>query len=261
MDRSAIDKIAQTAEDKLLLAKLWDKIQQGIRKNILAYTCFLSPRELQIAEYLFGACDGLHRFGGYSDAERQMLIYLPDYLESECLFYEDSPVICLRASFYQEDHLTHRDFLGALIGIGITRESVGDILVSNGTCDFFVTPQVAPFLLQNFESAGRTKVKLERIPLLQVSPPEPKLTEIRDTVASVRLDSIVSSGFRISRAHACDAIAAGRVAIDGVPCQKPDRILTEGCKIACRGSGKIRLTQIGHKTKKDRISVIIHRYE
>ena len=261
MDRNRIDKIAQTQEDKLLLAKLWDKIQTGLQKNILAYTCFLSPRELQLSEYLFGTFDGLHRFGGYSDAERKMLVFLPEYLNNDFLYDDESPVVCLRASYYQEDTLTHRDFLGALIGSGITRESVGDILVGEGTCDFFVTPQVAPFLLQGFESAGRTKLKVEQIPLSQVSLPAPKLTEIRDTVASIRLDSIVSSGFRISRSHACDAIAAGRVSIDGVPCQKPDHSLTEGCKIACRGLGKIRFTQIGRKTKKDRISVILHRYE
>ena len=78
MDRSNIDKIAQNAEDRVLLAKLWDKITAGMRKNIPANTCFLSPREQEMANYLFGCPEGLHFFGGYPDAERKMLVYLPD---------------------------------------------------------------------------------------------------------------------------------------------------------------------------------------
>ena len=74
MDRSNIEKIARTPEDKLLLAKVWDKINAGIRKNIPANTCFLTLRELDMTKYLFGDLEGLYSFGGYPDAERQMLI-------------------------------------------------------------------------------------------------------------------------------------------------------------------------------------------
>ena len=83
MDRNNIEKIAQSPEDKLLLAKLWDKINAGIRKNIPANTCFLSPRELEMAKYLFGEPEGLYAFGGYADSERKMLVYLPEYLEED----------------------------------------------------------------------------------------------------------------------------------------------------------------------------------
>ena len=71
MERSNIEKIAQSAEDRLLLAKLWDKMNAGMRKNIPAATCFLSPRELEMAKYLFGEQEGLYAFGGYGDAERK----------------------------------------------------------------------------------------------------------------------------------------------------------------------------------------------
>ena len=71
MDRSNIEKIASSSEDRLLLAKLWDKINIGIRKNIPANTCFLSLREQELAQFLFGQCDGLHVFGGYAEAERK----------------------------------------------------------------------------------------------------------------------------------------------------------------------------------------------
>lgn len=260
MDRNHIEKIAHTPEDRLLLAKMWDKITAGIRKNIPANTCFLSPRELEMARYLFGDVPGLYAFGGYADAERKMLIYLPEYLEEDALYDSDSPCVCLRAGFYQADSPSHRDFLGALMGAGIGRETVGDICVGKSQCDFFVTAEMAPHLLQSFTSAGRTKLHLSQIPLAQAQIPEPEVREIKDTLASLRLDSVISSGFRIGRSLASQYISAGKASIDGLPCEKPDKPVAEGSRVSVRGLGKIRLVQINGKTKKDRISVVIHRY-
>ncbi|MGN0976749.1 MAG: RNA-binding protein [Faecousia sp.] len=260
MDRNNIEKIAQTPEDRLLLAKLWDKINAGIRKNIPANTCFLSPRELELAKFLFGEPDGLYTFGGYAEAERKMLIYLPDYLDKTALWEADSPVCCLRAAFYQGDSPSHRDFLGALMGAGIGRETVGDILVDKGSCDFFVTQEIAPYILQNFTSAGRTKLHLAQISLAEASIPEPEVREIKDTLASLRLDSVIASGFRIGRSLAAQYVTSGKAAVDGLPCEKPDKAVSEGMKISVRGLGKIKLHSVNGRTKKDRISVVIHRY-
>ena len=260
MDRNNIEKIAHTLEDRMLLAKLWDKINAGIRKNIPANTCFLSPRELEMARYLFGEPEGLYAFGGYEDAERKMLVYLPEYLEESALFEEDSPCVCLRALFYQGDSPSHRDFLGALMGAGIGRETVGDICVGKEHCDFFVTQEIASYILQNFTSAGRTKLHIEHIPLTDADIPQPEVKEIKDTMASLRLDSVISSGFRIGRSLASQYVSSGKAAIDGLPCEKPDKQISEGQKISVRGLGKIKLVQVNGRTKKDRISVVIHRY-
>ena len=260
MDRRNIEKIAHNPEDRMLLAKLWDKINAGIRKSIPAHTNFLSPREQEMARYLFGEPEGLYAFGGYGDAERKMLIFLPEYLEEAALYEEDSPCVCLRAEFYQGDTLSHRDFLGALMGAGIGRETVGDICVGKERCDFFVTAEIAPYILQNFTSAGRAKLHLERIPLNQAVIPEPEVKEIKDTMASLRLDSVISSGFRIGRSLAAQYVTTGKAAIDGLPCEKPDKPVGEGAKISVRGLGKIKLHSINGRTKKDRISVVIHRY-
>ena len=260
MDLSNIEKIATNPEDRVLLAKLWDKINAGIRKNIPASTCFLSLRELEMARYLFGQLDGLHTFGGHPDAERRMLVYLPEYLDECSLYQSDSPLVCFRATFYEGDALTHRDFLGALMGAGIGRETVGDIYVGKGSCDFFVTQEIAPYIKQNFQSAGRTKLHLQEIPLDLVIEPNPEIKEIKDTLASLRLDGVVASGFRISRNAAVQYISAGKVAIDGLPCGKPDKLVIQGAKISLRGLGKIQLTTVNGQTKKGRISVVIHRY-
>ena len=260
MDRSNIEKIAHTPEDKVLLAKVWDKINAGFRKEIMTNTCFLSLRELDMTRYLFGDVPGLVSFGGYENAERQMLVYLPEYLDESALVEDGSPVVCLRATFYEGDSPSHRDFLGALMGAGIARETVGDICVGKGSCDFFVSTEIAPYILQNFTSAGRTRLHLEQISLSEVCVPEPEVKEIKDTVSSLRLDSIISSGFRIGRSAAAQYVTAGKAAIDGLPCEKPDKQVDAGAKISVRGMGKIKLKTVNGLTKKGRISVVIDRY-
>lgn len=260
MDRSKIDKIAQAQEDRMLLSMLWDKINAGIQRNIPAHTPFLTLRELEMARYLFGEPDGLFAVGGYPDAERKMLVYLPDYLDESWLVTEDSPICCLRCTFYEGDTPTHRDFLGALMGEGIARNTVGDICVDKGSCDFFATSEITPYLLQNFSSAGRTKLRICQIPVSDANIPDPEVKIIKDTLASLRLDSVISSGFRIGRSLAAQYIAAGKVSVNGLPCDKPDKVIVKGSKISLRGSGKILLAEVNGQTKKGRISILIHRY-
>ncbi len=213
-----------------------------------------------MARYFFGNEPGLFYFGGYPDAERKMLCYLPDYLDESSLYDDDSPVVCLRATFYDGDCPSHRDFLGGLMGCGVERDVLGDILVSKGSCDFFVTAQIAEYIQQNFLSAGRSKLHIDPLPLSQVQMVELTFTEIKDTVASTRLDSIISTGFRIGRSLASQYISAGKAAINGLPCEKPDKLIDEGMKISVRGLGKIKVHSVSGQTKKGRIWVVIHRY-
>ena len=183
------------------------------------------------------------------------------YLESlEPDFSSDGPMVCLRATFYEKEDLSHRDFLGALMGFGISREAVGDICVGSGSCDFFVTNEIAPSLLQSFYEVGRVRIRLCQIPLADANIPEPEIREVRDTLASLRLDSVVSSGFRIGRSLACTYISSGKAAINGLPCEKADKQIAEGAEISVRGLGKIKLYSVNGQTKKGRISVVIHRY-
>lgn len=257
MDRRNIDKIAQSPEDRVLLARLWDKITAGMGKNILACSGFLSPREQEMAQFLFGNADGLTFYGGFDAAQRKCLIYLPDYYHETP---EDGPIVCLRATFYKDDHPSHRDFLGALMGFGIDRACVGDICVGDGYCDFFVLADIAPHLLRDFESAGRTRLKLSVLPLWEFTPPEEKTESFYDTLPSLRLDAVIAAGFRISRTRAGEFVQAGKAAIDGLPCEKPDKLVEEGACVSVRGLGKMKLAAIRGKTKKDRIGAEILRY-
>ena len=261
MDKSDIAKFAQTEEDKILLAKLWDKIIAGVNRNVMVNTGFLSPREVQMAWWLLGEIEGLRVFGGHEASKRKMLIYLPDYLDEDVLLGEDSPIVCLRAEFYEGDNLTHRDFLGALMGIGIGRETVGDICMNSDSCDFLVTAQIAPYVLQELKYVGRAKLlQIQPVPLNQLQMLVGEVKLILGTLASLRLDSVVAGGFHISRTLASQYIRAGKVAVDGLSCEKPDKVLTEGADVTLRGSGKICLFRVNGKTKKGRILVEIHRY-
>ena len=257
--REQIARMAQTKEDEMLLARVYERMTNAAARSIPASTCFLSKREQMLAAELLRGQD-IRFYGGPPMAEREICCYLPDYLDEASLYGEDSPCVCLRAAFFQGDSPSHRDFLGALMGAGVGRETVGDICVDKGSCDFFVTAEIAPYLLQTFTSAGRTKLHLRQIPLSGVHIPEPEIKEIRDTLASLRLDSVISSGFRIGRSLAAQYVSAGKAAIDGLPCEKPDKPVPEGAKISVRGLGKIKLAAINGRTKKDRISVVIHRY-
>jgi len=250
--------VSENDEDRYLFSKIYDRLTGAERKNIPGFTAFLSPREQVLTERMLKGLN-LIFWGGHDDAERKVCCVLPDYLDESSL-WEDSPVAAVRAEYFEKDILTHRDFLGALMGCGIKRETVGDIYVREGACDFLVTKEVLPYILQNFCSAGRTKLHVEQIELTQLFVPQRTVKEIKDTVSSLRLDAIVGSGFGMARGKAAALIAAGRVSLNDLPCLKSDKLLQEGDKVSARGFGKLVLTQVGGKTKKDRISIMLERY-
>ncbi len=254
-----IAKVAETDEDRILFARIYDRITSAEQKNIPGTTCFLTPREQVLTKRMLPHA-ALHFFGGTAEAERTVCCWLPDYLEEDWLTGEDSPIAAVRATFFEKDKLTHRDLLGSLMGCGIKRETVGDIYVGEGTCDFLVTREILPYVLDNLLSAGRTRLHVEQIPLETLAGPVLTVKEIRDTVSSLRLDSIVGSGFGMARGKASALIETGKVSLNDMPCIKPDKLLSEGDKISARGFGKLVLSQVGGKTKKDRISIILEKY-
>ena len=256
-------RIAQLAEqdkDKILLARIYDKISGAEQRNIPAATCFLSKREQILVQRLLPNVS-LRFFGGYHGAERAICCYIPEYYAPDSwLMGEDGPVGALRAAYFAGDTLTHRDVLGALMGSGIKRETVGDIIMGAGQCDILVTREIQPYVLQNLESAGRTKLHLTSLPLDAITPPEVQKQEICSTVAALRLDSVVAAGFGLSRGKAALYIESGKAAVNWLPCDKPDKNVAEGDQISVRGLGKLELTAVGGKTRKGRNGIIISRF-
>ena len=260
MDKQrCISAAAETEEDRLLLARIYDKLTHGAERDFFACTGFLSPREQAMTRRMLPSLP-LVFFGGCDGAERRMACYLPEYLDEDYLMSEDGPAAAVRAAYYEKDTLTHRDFLGSLMGAGIKRETIGDIYVSTGQCDFLAVRQILPYLLENLVSAGRTRLHLAAIPLADIQRPIVERQEMRDTVPSLRLDCLVGAAFSMARGPAAQLIAAGRVAVNDLVCLKGDRQLREGDRIAVRGFGKAALSAVGGPTRKGRISVVLERW-
>ena len=257
--REKIARLAQSKEDEVLLARVYERITLAAQRNVPASTCFLSKREQMLCQELLRGED-FRFFGGTELSEREVCCYLPEYLGESWLYSQDGPIAAVRATFFENDKLTHRDFLGSLMGSGIKRETVGDIYVGEGSCDFLVLREILPYVLQNLVSAGRTKLHLEEIELSGLHVPQQSVKTVRDTVPSLRLDGIVSSGFSISRGKAADYIASGKAELNYLPCMKGDKQVQEGDVISIRGLGKIKLETIGGNTKKGRISIEISRF-
>lgn len=262
MDKGALlDRFGLSGEDRMALAKVLDKAEQASGRNIPASTDFLSPQQQAQAQDLLrlagisGASYVLQ--GGYEGAERQLLLFLPDWMEPESA---GAPICCLRAEFREEEKLTHRDFLGSLMGMGIVREKVGDILVAPGSADLLVLEGVADFLLQSWNSAGRAKLRVAAIEPENLHIPTVQRKEVRDTVSSLRLDAVAASGFRLARGKAAALIESGKVQLNWRECVKPDKLLEAGDVVSARGFGKFELGEVGGLTRKGRISIVLQVY-
>ena len=133
-------------------------------------------------------------------------------------------------------------------------------MVGDGACDIFVFRELAPYLLQNLTGAGRAKIRVEELPLESVAPPEKQVKTVRDTVSSLRLDAVLSTGFSVARGKAADLITAGRVELNHRPCVKADRTVNEGDVMTCRGLGKCVLKEVSGLSKKGRTMIVMERY-
>ena len=147
--REQIARMAQTKEDEMLLARVYERMTNAATRSIPASTCFLSKREQMLAAELLRGQD-IRFYGGPPMAEREICCYLPDYLDESWLESEDGPIAAVRASYFEGDTLTHRDFLGALMGCGVKRETIGDIYVAECRCYFLVPREVLRYLLLYF---------------------------------------------------------------------------------------------------------------
>ena len=156
--------------------------------------------------------------------------------------------------------LSHRDFLGSILGLGLDREKVGDLLVGEGECHILALEDVADFLILHLEQAGRVRLKTAPLPLHQLTPPAVNVKAIRDTVNSLRLDAVAASGFSLSRGKAADLISSGKMQLNHRECLKPDRPVAEGDVISCRGLGKCVLKEVGGPSRKGRIMIGLERY-
>ena len=239
-------------ENSEFYRRIDDLSSRAERRGIVTRTAFLTPAEqYALQQYYHG--DGLLLTGGQPDCERQAAFFLPEFMTPEDLdIAEHIRAVRLEAHFGAPGH---RDYLGAMLGLGITRESLGDIRIDGSTAYAFCLPTVAPVLLEELKMVGRWGVTVTACALEDVPPPVRKVKALSFTVKSLRLDAVTGAMFGLSRTVAAEQIRMGLVSLNYNLCDKTDAPVQEGDVISLRGHGKGRLAALGGRSKKDRLFV------
>ena len=246
-----LGKLSADPEERLLLARALDKLELCRTRNIPAHTQFLSLAEQAAAERLIAASGHpAHLFwGGFGDAERKLCVFLPDWMSPEDWRLDaDCPLSAVRIACPPGGGLTHRDYLGSILGLGITREKVGDLR------------ELEHVLLSQLDQVGRQRVRVSPMAPADLTPPVRQVKQIRDTVATLRLDAVAASGFSMSRSKMADLISSKKLMLNGRECDKPDRPVGEGDVLVCRRLGKCVLSTVSGPSKKGRTMILIERY-
>jgi RNA-binding protein YlmH len=247
-EKSFVDKAAEWLEDA------------GKRKQV-KLTDFLDPRQMFILQSLAAREDGalLRMDGGYDEAERKRAVVAPEFIDPA---YESIGVKVL--SVTSEDtrisELDHGDYLGAILGLGVKREKIGDIHVHEWGSHLLVAEEMAPFFSLHLSQVGRLHVFTELLPLEKLQPSRQQMDELFCTVASLRLDGVVSEATRLSRAKVLPPIQAGRCKVNWKVEEDPSRTVKEGDVISLQGFGRFKIISVDGLSKKGRIRLQIGKF-
>lgn len=256
-------------DEAQLLARAADLFAAAERGEI-THTAFLTPREQKRLEAQYaGRRDSCFFAGGYAAAERKRMFFLPDYLsclegEAREAFLAEAiapslVALAVRGSGYRT--LTHRDYLGAVLNLGIERDAIGDISVTGPAEAVLLTDTLmARFLEENLTHVSRDAVRVAAITLPQDFDGGRKFEQRVDTVASPRADAVVAALCNLSRERAQALFAAALVEVDYEPLEKYDREIAAGAVITVRGHGKFIVRSLSDKTKKGRYRLVADRY-
>ncbi len=265
MDKnSLINRYAESNDERIKFAHIVDLAERCEKRNVVTATAFLTESERARVDMLLrGLGFGSFVFwGGYEDAERTCAVFLPDYIEEISNESADITFVGVKVDKFNKNEadFSHRDILGSLMGLGIERESVGDITAKGGEGYFAVKKSVLPFVLDSLEKIGRYPVEVRECPDM-VFERNDDFEENTDTVASMRLDGILASVFSLSRSVASDKISAGLVQVNGLTQKKCDSDVKEGDKISLKGSGKVVLLKTDGISRKGRIRIVFRKYK
>lgn len=253
-------------EDKILLSRTEEMADACRTKYMLTHSVFLDLRQRSLVQQQMKMAGGLTFgfYGGWEDAERVIAVFMPEYIAAETpeehfsAEPEDNPLTVLRMTRKKgSPDLSHRDYLGALMGLGIRREVTGDILVREDGADVIVLRSMADFILSSLSQAGRSSLTVEEIGMEELIVPKTAGKERAVSVASLRLDSLIGAAFGLSRSKSMEAVKSGIVFVNGVETTKPDAVLEEGDKIVLRHKGRVIIQAVGGKTGKGRTHVTL----
>ena len=246
---------------KALLARANDALELCEKQYVPKAFGFLSPADAEVLRQAFGKKsfgDGINFkfFGGYSDAERCLFLVYPDYAESTV---DEEFIALIEITGRDISELKHRDFLGSLLGLGLKREKIGDILVSEDRCLVFVLSDIKDYIVTNLDMVARCGVKVRVCDFGDVKIPPREYDEIRTTVASLRLDSVIGAALKTSRTAAVEVIREKRVSVNWQENTDPAEKISPNDVFSVRGVGRFKLTEEITRTRKDRLGICIQK--
>jgi len=247
-------------EELMLQKRLIELSKIAYQRNIVSFSDFLNLNELNILHTTpkqeFFSC--YETFGGYECAERQMVAFLPDAL----CYEKNYPITTLKITPLMKkfsEKLSHRDYLGALLNLGIERSKLGDILVEDDCAVLFAHKSMEDFLIQELARIKHTSVVITVEDMRQFSY-QPKISEIKGTVSSLRLDSLLSLAFASSRTKLVAYIENGKVFVNGKLITSNGYQIKENDIVSVRGLGRFQFKETVSQTKKGRYYVTIYLY-
>lgn len=237
--------------DAWLRSRIEDTLFLCERRSTPAFLGFLDETEQQTARQILAHVDPDRYlfWGGYEDAERCVLGCFPEYLMPQG---EEFPLVRLAFRYRAEKALTHRDVLGTLLAQGIKRETVGDILCTDGLAVIFLREEIVPYIREQITKIGGVGVRIEE----EFDGPLPATRtykEMQDTIASPRLDAVVKALLRCSREKAAQMIVSGAVSLNHIVAEEVSTAVSAESVISVRGCGRFIVDQIGPLTKKGRL--------
>ena len=242
------------------LVRLEDIAENARRKYETQYSVFLDAETVVLAKQFVRAPEGFEIgfFGGYPEAERCIFGVWPEYEADEAT--EHFPLDLLKISCPPQKTLTHRDCLGSLLGLGIKREMIGDILCDERIFYVFVSRKISSYIITNLEKIGSAGVRIKLISTDDFTVPQPKTETKGIFIMSNRLDAILAGALDLSRGKAADLIHAARVSVNHICRTETSMKLEEGDLLSVRGFGRFRVGKTGNQSRKGRTYLEIIKY-
>lgn len=239
-------------EEQLIIAKILDKIKKYEKTGSFCSTNFLDPLEILETEHLvkkFPSC----YFGGYNNAERKILFLGSDDENIAKEYIEILTIECNK-------NMSHREVLGSVLGLGLSRDVIGDIIIKENRADIFVTKEISQYIVQNLNKVGKERVNVYKNSYDNLLVPDNNSKEIKTTVASLRIDAVISVAIGTSREISAKLIENQKVKLNYKLISNSSKQIKIGDKISVRGYGRIELIEILGETKKGRIRIVLRKF-
>ncbi|AEF95125.1 RNA-binding S4 domain protein [Desulfotomaculum nigrificans CO-1-SRB] len=258
--RDALIGHVKEQAERALLAKVLDNVELVLRHHRTALTNFYDPYHTGLIISMLERIPDLDfaTGGGYPAAERVRVAIFPDYLDASDINF-DLMLLAVEGNFKMVK-VTHRDFLGSILGLGIKREMIGDVIVTEKGCQVVAAREVASYLMTNLTKVHRVGVAVREIAPEEWQMPEVTVKEIKSTVASLRLDAVAAVGFGTSRTRIAREITAERLNLNWHPCSDVSAPVKPGDILSIRGRGRVEVAEVKENTKSGRIGIVIKRF-